>query len=152
MRDKIKKTTEVLNDLLKINYDRIAGYQQAAEETQELDLQSVFKAMVNESNKNVSALIRIIKKSGSDAIRNTTTIWGKIYRAIGAAFTNKDRASILESCEFEEVVTQAAYRDAISSNDLSSEIRQMVRNQQVALKAGYETIRYFRTGNQVTFG
>ena len=46
-----EQVTELLNDLIKINNDRIAGYQRAIGEANDLDidLKSVFDGMIKES-------------------------------------------------------------------------------------------------------
>ena len=154
MKSGIGKTAEVLNKLLRINNDRVEDYQKAAEKTSELDLKTVFRSMADESKKNASALIREIVRSGGDTFGSSTTIRGKVYRTwmdVKAIFTGKDRQSILASCEFGEDAAQAAYYDAISSNELTMGARQLVRNQQVALKALYDVIMNFRDGHPVTY-
>ena len=144
MKTVIIKAAEVLNGLLQINNDRVEGYQKAAEETPELDLKTVFKSMADESKKNASELIREIKKSGGDpreiypAGRDEKTI------PIG-----RERHAIRDSCEYGKDA-QSAYRDAISSNELTTVARQLVRNQEVALKASNDIIRNFKDGHHVT--
>jgi uncharacterized protein (TIGR02284 family) len=153
MNTGIRKAVEVLNKLLKINNDRVEGYQKAAEETLELDLKTVFKSMADESKKNASALIHEIEKAGGNSVVSSTTIEGKVHHFwmdVKATFTGKRRKSILDSCEFGKDA-QAAYNDAISSNELTTVARQMVRNQQVSLKAFYDIIRNFRDGHHLTY-
>jgi uncharacterized protein (TIGR02284 family) len=154
MKTEIRKATEVLHGLLKINNDRIEGYHRASEETNEPDLKILFSERINEGKKNVLELIREIKKSTDYMVWNGTTLSGKVYRVwmdIKAALTGKDRQSILNSCEFGEDVTQTAYRDAIASNELTTEARQLLRNQQVDLKGSYDLIRNFKKGYSVTY-
>lgn len=132
MKTVIIKAAEVLNGLLQINNDRVEGYQKAAEETPELDLKTVFKSMADESKKNASELSREIKKSGGDP-----------------ALTGRDRHAIRDSCEYGKDA-QSAYRDAISSNELTTVARQLVRNQEVALKASNDIIRNFKDSHHIT--
>jgi hypothetical protein len=47
------ETIEILNDLVEINNDRIAGYERALEETKsgDADLKALFTSMIDESRK-----------------------------------------------------------------------------------------------------
>ena len=72
---------EVLNDLVQINNDRIEGYQKAAEETKDIDvdLKAIFIKMAEESIKYKTELVNEITKFGGDPVTGTTGL-GKIYR------------------------------------------------------------------------
>ena len=143
------ETTEVLNDLIKINYDRIDGYRKAAEESKSLDidLHTVFTKMADESRVNVSELTEHVRKLGGEAESGSTTI-GKVYRAwmdVKAAFTGKDRVSVLSSCEFGEDQAQKAYDAALASNaDLDVETRTLITSQKATLKKSHDIIKTMR--------
>ena len=143
----IGKPAEILNNLLRINNDRVEYYQRATEKTHELSLKTLFRSLVEESKKNAVALIREITKSGTDTIGCSTTIRSKFYRfriEVKAIFTGKDRQSVLNSCISGEDDAQTAYQDAISSNELTMQARQLVRNQQAGLKALYDIMMAFK--------
>ena len=94
---------EVLNDLIRINNDRIDGYEKALEEVEDsdLDLRGIFHKMANESREYVQELSREVAALGGEVASGTTNS-GKIYRVwmdIKATFTGHDRTSVLESCE-----------------------------------------------------
>ena len=57
MKTEIRNVTQVLNGLLKINNDRIEGYQNAAGGTCESDLKTIFTSMADESKKILVVLI-----------------------------------------------------------------------------------------------
>lgn len=149
MTTQTTETTEVLNDLIKINYDRIEGYRRAAEEskTYDIDLHAVFTKMADESRLNVSALTAHVGKLGGEPESGSTAM-GKIYRAwmdVKAVFTGKDRASILASCEFGEDQAQKAYDDALASDaDLDVETRTLITSQKATLKQGHDIIKKMR--------
>ena len=148
-----ENTIEILNDLLRINNDRVAGYKKAVDEVKEYDLKNVFEGMADDSRKNAAELTREIKKYGGDPDAGTTT-GGKIYRTwmdVKTAFTGKDGHSVLASCEFGEDAAQHAYRDAIAFVNLPPEVRQLVRNQQIALKASHDTIKRYRDGRHASY-
>ena len=140
---------EVLNDLVQINNDRIEGYQKAAEETKNLDvdLKTIFIKMAEESIKYKTELVNEITKFGGEPVTGTTGL-GKIYRVwmdVKATFTGHDRQSVLEACEFGEDAAQKAYRDALASDaEMSAESRQLITSQQSSLKTSHDIIKKYR--------
>src|SRR6185295_11239277 len=111
-----KEIIEVLNDLIKINNDRIEGYDKAIENAKTIDigLQTIFSKMKSESIKYTAELHNRILQLGGEPTDNTT-VSGKLYRAwmdVKATFTGKDRKSLLEACEYGEDAAQKAYKDA----------------------------------------
>jgi len=144
-----EQLNEVLNDLIRINHDRIEGYEKAIEETKDkdVDLQAVFHRMADESKQYASELKQKVQRTGGD-VAEGTTVSGKIYRVwmdIKAAFTGKGRTSVLESCEYGEDAAQRAYDEALRSDaSLPADIRQVIVNQKAALKQSHDTIKQYR--------
>lgn len=142
-----EKSTEVLNDLIQINNDRVAGYERAAKEadSKDLDLISLFNDMASESRQYLSDLRRYVQSNGEEPA-DGTTLSGKLYRAwmdVKATFTGKDRKAILASCEFGEDAAQKAYKDALEE-DLSSEVRQLIVDQKTSLRKSHDRIKRLR--------
>ena len=152
METTTSKLTEVVNDLIKINYDRIEGYRNAAEESKTFDvaLTPVFMKMADESRLNVSALTAIVRKLGGDAESGSTTI-GKFYRAwmdVKAVFNGRDRKAILSSCEYGEDQAQNAYDAALASDaEMDTETRQLITSQKEVLKESHDDIKKLRDIN-----
>ena len=144
-----QKLTELLNDLIRINNDRIAGYQKAAEDAHEvdMDLLAIFHRMSDESREYATQLKAEVVKLGGDPATGTTAS-GKIYRAwmnVKVSFTGKDRHSLLESCEYGEDAAQKAYQDALTTDGfLPTEIRQIIANQKASLKTSHDLIKKYR--------
>lgn len=144
---------EVLNDLVKINNDRIEGYERAADESKDVDvtLKAVFNSMADESRKNVAELSNHVRNFGGD-LETGTTAMGKIYRAwmdVKAAITGKDRHAILASCEYGEDQAQKAYREALASDaEMDAETRQLIMSQQTSLKASHDNIKKMRDASK----
>ena len=144
-----EKTSEVLNDLIRINNDRIEGYNRAEKECddEDSDLQSVFRQMSAESRSYVTDLSKYVTASGEQPTDDTTNS-GKIYRVwmdVKATFTGKDRKAILASCEFGEDAAQKAYDSALSSDaDFNTEIRQLIMDQKTSLKKSHDRIKSMR--------
>jgi uncharacterized protein (TIGR02284 family) len=144
---------EVLNDLIKINNDRIDGYEKAIAEVKDidLDLRGIFQKMANESRENVAELSREVASLGGESATGTTGS-GKIYRVwmdIKATFTGHDRESVLESCEYGEDAAQEAYDDALATDaDLPVDLRQLITSQKSALLESHNLIKKYRDMQQ----
>lgn len=140
---------EVLNDLVKINNDRIAGYERAISESKDLDvdLKATFEGMIRESEGYKNELIAKIGALGGDATEDTT-MSGKIYRAwmdVKATFTGSSRKAILENCEFGEDAWRRAYEAALASDaEMSTEIRQLITEQYNSEKNAHDLIKKYR--------
>jgi uncharacterized protein (TIGR02284 family) len=145
-----EKTAEVLNDLIRINNDRIEGYEKAADKTEpkDVDLQVIFRQMSAESRSYVNDLRRYVTGTGKEVGTDDTTLKGKIYRAwmdVKATFTGKDRKALLASCEFGEDAAQKAYDSALSSDaQLSADVRQLIMDQKSSLKKSHDRIKALR--------
>ena len=149
-----EKLSEVLNDLIQINNDRITGYEKAADETKDIDvdLQGIFHKMADESRKYKTELVAEVGRLGGEPAEGTTGM-GKIYRVwmdVKATFTGHDRQSALESCEFGEDAAQKAYRDALASDaEISADTRQLITSQQASLKNSHDIIKKLRDAHKV---
>ena len=120
-------TTDILNDLVLINNDRIAGYEKAIDElksgdhaSENLDLTLLFERMIDESREYRNALGQEVQVLGGEMAKGTMTS-GKIFRAwmdVKALFTGKDRHAILASCETGEDAAQIAYAAALKEEDV----------------------------------
>lgn len=140
--------TEVLNDLIQINNDRIVGYQKASEElsAEDQDLKSVFAEMIIQSQQNKSALTQEVQVLGEEPEKGTTTS-GKIYRTwmdLKAVFTGHDRHTVLENCEFGEDSAKKAYKMAVETEGLSAYLYTLIADQQAALKQSHDKIKNLR--------
>ena len=141
-------TTEILNDLIAINNDRILGYEKATEELKEedADLKALFTDMIAESHQCKMELATEVAAYGVD-IEEGSTASGKIYRAwldIKAIFSGHDRKTVLENCEAGEDATQKAYTSALRETELPDYIRTMINLQKEDLKISHDKIRYLR--------
>ncbi len=149
-----EKLTDVLNDLIRINNDRTTGYEKASAEAKsiDVDLQSVFNKMANESRKYAAELTNKVRSLSGEPATGTTNS-GKIYRAwmdVKATFSGKDRQAILESCEFGEDAAQKAYKAALASDaEIDADTRQLITDQQSSLKSSHDIIKKFRDAQKV---
>lgn len=142
---KNEKTIDVLNSLITINNDRIEGYKTASEETEELDLKSLFAEFILTSEKCKRELIEEVNKLGGE-IAKGTMVSGKFFRVwmdVKAALTGKDRKAILNSCKFGEEQAKQTYKTVLEDDleYLNPEYQDMIREQKKVLKADRKHIK-----------
>lgn len=141
--------SEILNDLIQINNDRVTGYEKALSELSENDndLRSVFSEMIRQSKQHKATLTQEVQVLGKDAETGSTTTSGKIYRAwmnIKAAFTGHDRETVLNNCEFGEDAAQKAYKMALETEGLSTDLRNTISEQKADLYNSHIQIKELR--------
>ena len=149
-----KETISILNDLVLINNDRIAGYEKALDELKakdeqdqdDLDLTILFEKMIDDSREIRNALGKEVQVLGGDMAEGTMTS-GKLYRAwmdVRAVFTGKDRHTILANCEFGEDAAQKAYKAALAEEHLPHFLYEMISAQKELLRESHDEIRSLR--------
>ena len=142
-----EKIVEVLNDLIKINNDRIEGYEKAATDIDQDEtlLITLFYQLSEQSREFKDTLSEKVKGFGGSPANDKTTEKGKIYRAwmeVKVTFSANDTQSTLSSCEFGEDAAQRAYQDALeTSAEFPSEVTQLIANQKDLLKMSHDLIR-----------
>ena len=147
--EKNETAVEVLNDLIRINNDRIEGYEKAINKTDEtdVDLRTMFSRMAQESRRYASELTTQVRALGGDPASGTTAS-GKIYRVwmdVKSGLSSSERKSVLEECEFGEDAAQKAYEKALApDNDLPVDIRALIQDEKTKLKNSHDTIRNYR--------
>ena len=145
---KTSEAIENLNDLIRINNDRIKGYERAIKELKkdDDDLKTLFAVFIDQSRQNIMALGKEVQALGSDMDR-TTTVSGKIYRMwmdVKAVFTGHDRHNILENCEFGEDAALKAYNAVFRSRDLPEYLKQMIVKQHDLLLQSHNQVKSLR--------
>lgn len=145
----IEKSFEVLNDLIEINNDRIAGFAHAGKDLGETDndLLALFLSMREESRNNVQELSYAVNQAGGEPEMGFSGS-GTLHRAwldIKATFTGHDRESILEECERGEDAIKKAYQTALDpENSLSTEFTEIVMRQKQGIDAAHDKIKALR--------
>jgi len=145
----MEKVTNILNDLIRINHDRVVGYEKAIEElkAEDADLKALFQRYINESRQYAQELTQEVTRLGGDPADGTTNS-GKIYRVwmdLKAAIAGKDRKTILDNCEFGEDAAQKAYDLALNSDaDIEPSLRDLIVRQKATLKVGHDEVKRLR--------
>ncbi|HEY0057518.1 MAG TPA: PA2169 family four-helix-bundle protein [Flavisolibacter sp.] len=147
--EKNEKVVGVLNDLIRINHDRVVGYEKAIDELKDgdLDLKTLFNRYINESRQYAMELTTEVSRLDGDPADGTTNS-GKIYRVwmdLKAAVTGHDRETVLNNCEFGEDAAQKAYDMALNSEvEFETSLRDLIVRQKAALKVGHDEVKRLR--------
>lgn len=139
---------EILNDLVKINNDRIEGYRKATEQLAQPDAQltSLFENLQEQSQQYNQELSQQINMLGGN-LETGTTAGGKIYRTwmdVKSAFGGNDPKAVLKSCEGGENAAHTAYQNAIESHELNQQCAQIVSRQSQEHEQAMQQIQNLR--------
>ncbi|HET6252539.1 MAG TPA: PA2169 family four-helix-bundle protein [Puia sp.] len=143
-----KETAGVLEDLIKINNDRIAGYEKALKDLkpEDSDLRMIFLKAIDQSRAIRVRLGTELQTLGADIPLGSSGS-GSIHRAwleVKATFTGHSRHAILASCEFGEDAIQKAYETALSGEHLPEYLNTLVLQEKEELKSVHNEIKALR--------
>jgi uncharacterized protein (TIGR02284 family) len=140
-----KKIINVLDDLIRINIDRITAYEKAShvEITPEQEIREVFYRLATDSRAYVNTLhAEVIKLGGAPVTQST--ISGKIYLYWldgKHSFEGSDTPSRLDACMASEEAIQKAYGQALAEQtDIPERIYQLIENQLWALERAHRQL------------
>jgi len=139
--------TGVINDLIEINNDRVAGFEKAIADINDenIDLKAIFQGYAEQSRKNGQELAAIV--GSVDEIETGNSVSGTLHRAwidVKSLFGGSDRASILSEAERGEDAIKKAYKDALSSGELTSEAASVVSSQAQGINDAHDNIKALR--------
>jgi uncharacterized protein (TIGR02284 family) len=143
-----KDAAGVLEDLIKINNDRIEGYEKALKDLkpEDTDLRMLFLKAIDQSRAIKMTLGKELQTFGG-SIPSGSSASGSIHRAwleLKATFTGHGRHAILASCEFGEDAAQKAYESALSSEHLPEYLSTIVLEEKQDLKSFHDEIKALR--------
>lgn len=129
---------DTLNELVKINNDRIQGFEKAADDIEDPQLASIFRNLTAQSRKFRSQLADDIGRMGGliPGIEETST-GSKIHRTwidIKSTFTGKDRNSVLDSCVFGENSAVEEYEEVLEQDEMPAYLRDTLTAQLAELR------------------
>lgn len=154
-----EKVVDILEDLIKINNDRIEGYEKAIEDGKSddsnfgSDYELLFNQMIQQSTDIRQELINEVRRLGGEADWEGTTNSGKIYRVwmdIKSSLSGKKDLTTLELCEYGEDAAQKAYEEALDSDeDMPLETMELISSQKADLKESHDLIKRQRDMHHV---
>ncbi|MCC8410791.1 PA2169 family four-helix-bundle protein [Mucilaginibacter sp. UR6-1] len=144
------ETTEskVLNELIEINNDRIAGFEKAIADINDenIDLKALFQRYSAQSRENSQELSALVGAEGA-AVETGNSVAGTLHRAwidVKSLFGGSTRESILSEAERGEDAIKRAYSDALADIDLTGDARELVGRQQIGINAAHDEVRALR--------
>ncbi|QKJ29343.1 PA2169 family four-helix-bundle protein [Mucilaginibacter mali] len=143
-----EKSIDTLNDLIEINNDRVAGFEKVIADIKDenIDLKELFQDYSAQSREFSQKLTAIVAANGGDAETGNSAS-GSLHRAwidVKALFGGSDRESILSEAERGEDAIKKAYRDALSSGELSADAYETVTAQAQDINAAHDRIKALR--------
>lgn len=147
-----EKRNSVLNDLIEINNDRIAGFEKALADIKEenTDLKTLFQKYATQSRKFSQELTAVVAQT-DDEPETDTSFAGNLHRAwidVKSLFGGNDRKSILAEAERGEDAIKKAYETALSEGNLGGEAANLVRKQAASIKEAHDVIRNLRDASK----
>jgi uncharacterized protein (TIGR02284 family) len=142
------QTIGILNDLIKINNDRVEGYEKAIKDAAgNPDLVTTFSGYSTQSRRYSSELRRIVTSLGGEP-SESTTVSGKVYRIwmdLRSAVSSSERSSALDLSEYGEDAAQKAYREALKdAAGMPADILATITTQKAELKEAHDIIKRLR--------
>ena len=113
-----EKTIDVINTLITINNDRIDGYELAVGESEQQDFIALFTENALTSKNCNKELIKEVISLGGEPSEGTNNA-GKFFRVwmeMKTAFTDNDRKTILNSCDFGEEKARETYSEVLQND------------------------------------
>jgi len=145
----MENTLDVINNLIKLNYDRVAGFEKASSDLEEdsRGIVAVFNKLAGESREYIADLTAVSEQYGGEPADSTSTS-GDLHRAwidIKSTITGGGLGAILAECERGEDAIKAAYREALKpGNELNYEITEMLQRQQQGISESHDLIKSLR--------
>ncbi|WDF67839.1 PA2169 family four-helix-bundle protein [Sphingobacterium oryzagri] len=138
----------VLNELVEINNDRVAGFEKAIADLSDenIDLKAVFQRYTEQSHNFSQELSAVIARHGGE-VETGTSVSSSLHRAwidVKALFGGTDRVSILDEAERGEDAIKAAYKAALDHGELQGDALALVMKQALAIKEGHDEIKLLR--------
>jgi uncharacterized protein (TIGR02284 family) len=143
---KTEQTLSVLNDLLQITNDRIAGFEKVEGKVWEMypSVKDEYDRMISQSKIMKNELINLITEKGG-APQDSSSVAGALHRTwidIKNSFTLGNLVeSTLENVVFGEKAAIDAYQNALETDDLDEESSKIVSEQLHSLKVSYNQFK-----------
>lgn len=142
-----KKNITVLNDLIETCKDGQEGFRTASEGIEESDLKTLFSSYSLQRAKFAGELQAEANVLGDHTPEETSSLAGAVHRGwmnIKSALTSKDRHSILAECERGEDVAVANYKDALSNEGISGNVREIIERQAREVQQAHDNVKSLR--------
>ncbi len=143
-----EKTIDVLQDLIEINNDRVAGFEKVLADINDenIDLKALFQEYAAQSRKFSQELTAVTAVRGGEP-ETGNSVAGTLHRAwidVKALFGGSDRESILNEAERGEDAIKKAYETAVTDGNLGGEALSLVTRQAQEIRSAHDKIKALR--------
>jgi uncharacterized protein (TIGR02284 family) len=142
-----ENATGVINDLIEINNDRVAGFEKTIADIKDenIDLRGLFQGYAEQSRKNGQELAALV--GNADEIETGNSVSGTLHRAwidVKSLFGGSDRASILSEAERGEDAIKKAYQEALAGGELPVNTLETINSQAREINEAHDEIKALR--------
>ncbi|MBE7176944.1 MAG: PA2169 family four-helix-bundle protein [Mucilaginibacter polytrichastri] len=143
-----EKTVNVLNDLIEINNDRVAGFEKAIADIKDenIDLKAIFQDFATQSRTFGQELSALVGGYAGN-LETGESVASTLHRAwidVKSLFGGNDRHGILAEAERGEDAIKKAYSDALAGGSLTGEALNTVQQQATDIKSAHDKIKALR--------
>jgi len=139
------QTLSALHDLGQINRDSVAGFNEAADTVESVELASLFRDIAKRREANAAALGRYLTLNDEEP-GDGTSLASKLHRGwidVKGAVVGKDQHSILAECERGEDAIKQKYEELLPQI-AGSPVTSLLNEQYTQVKAAHDRIRDLR--------
>ncbi len=140
-----EQTIDALNDLVRINHDRVRGWELAIKDSEgvDVDIKTMSHQKISDSKGYLQVLEGFVRQMGGTPATDST-VSGKLFRVwmdFKATITGKDREAILNSCAFGEKAAVEAYEEALATDaHLPDNVRKAITEQKTHIQASHRSV------------
>jgi len=140
-----EQTINALNDLVRINHDRVRGWELAIKDSEgvDVDIKTMSHEKISESKRYLQVLEGWVRQMGGTPATDST-VSGKLFRVwmdFKATVTGKDKEAILNSCAYGEKAAVEAYEEALATDaHLSDNFRQTIAEQKSSIQKSQRNV------------
>jgi uncharacterized protein (TIGR02284 family) len=138
-----------LNDLIRINNDRITGYKKRMDIMLDGDLTGLFLQFIYQSRQNIHDLTQCISLLGGKPA-DGSILSGKFYHAwmdFKTTVFRQARQTMLDYCEYGEDVAKSAYQKALDDKEITrvnKKVAYLLKSHLDDLKISYNLVKDLR--------
>lgn len=140
-----KEVISVLNDLIETSKDGEKGFQECAENINNVQLKNLFMHSAQECTAAASDLQQLVRDLGGEP-ETTSSVVGALHRGwvdLKGTLTGEDEEAILTECERGEAVAMKSYKNALEK-PLPDSIRMVIKAQMQGVQANHDQIKSLR--------
>jgi uncharacterized protein (TIGR02284 family) len=133
---------DTLNTLITTTIDSINGYNEAAENTENVRFQQIFRQNAQDRQQAVQELSTCVRSLGGEPSTDGSFM-GKTHQSwldLKAAVTGRDDERVINSVEAGEDYLKEKFETALDSDELTGESRQAVESAYQSVRSGHDEI------------